>query len=106
MASVLNPIGDSIYAATKQSLSTLSQVFSKEFSTFNITCNTLAITAIETDMLNQHTSEARVKINEIIRNLPIPRMTEIDDITNVISFFASEKSSYITGQTIYLGGLI
>jgi 3-oxoacyl-[acyl-carrier protein] reductase len=71
----------------------------------NITCNTLAITAIETDMLRQHTPTAQVKINEIIKNLPIPRMTKIDDILNVIDFFSSERSSYITGQMIYLGGI-
>ena len=105
MASSLEPVGDSIYAACKAAIITLANVMAKEFSTLNITCNTLAITAIETDMLNSHTPTAQIKIKEIINNLPIPRMAEIDDILNVIDFFASERSSYITAQTIYLGGL-
>ncbi len=105
MASCIEPIGDSIYAATKSGITTLANVMAKEFSTLNITCNTLAITAIETDMLKSHSANAQVKIKEIINNLPIPRISKIDDILNVIDFFSSDRSSYITAQTIYLGGI-
>lgn len=105
MASSLEPIGDSIYAATKAGISTLANVMAKELSSLNITCNTLAITAIETDMLSSHSETAKVKIKEIIHNLPIPRIALVDDILNVIDFFAADRSSYITAQTIYLGGI-
>lgn len=105
MASRLEPIGDAVYAATKAGISTLANVMAKELSPLNITCNTLAITAIKTDMLNSHSPTAQIKINDIINNLPIPRMAEVDDILNVIDFFASDRSSYITAQTIYLGGI-
>jgi 3-oxoacyl-[acyl-carrier protein] reductase len=105
MAVSLEPIGDSIYAATKAGISSLANVMAKELSSMNITCNTLAITAIETDMLNSHSATAQVKIKEIIGSLPIPRMANADDILNVIDFFAADRSSYITAQTIYLGGI-
>lgn len=105
MASSLEPIGDSIYAATKAGISSLANVMAKELSSMNVTCNTLAITAIETDMLNSHSETAKVKIKEIISNLPSPRMASAEDILNVIDFFASDRSSYITAQTIYLGGI-
>lgn len=105
MAVSLEPSGDSIYAATKTAIQTLANVMAKEFSAMNITCNTLAITAIDTDMLRQHTDVAQEKIKEIINNLPIPRMSKIEDIQNVIDFYCSERSSYISGQMIYLGGL-
>ena len=105
MASSLEPIGDSIYSATKAGISSLANVMAKELSSMNITCNTIAITAIETDMLNSHSAVAQVKIREIINNLPIPRMASADDIFNVIDFFAADRSSYITAQTIYLGGI-
>ena len=45
------------------------------------------------------------QIKEIIKNLPIPRQAVIEDVLNVIDFFASDRSSYITAQTIYLGGI-
>lgn len=105
MTTSLEPIGESIYAACKAGINTMANVMAKEFSSMKITCNTLAITAFETDMLNQHSDVAKLKIKEIINNLPIPRIAKKDDILNVIDFFASEKSSYITAQTIYLGGI-
>ena len=102
MAASLEPIGDSLYAATKAGISTMAAVFSKEFSSFNVTCNTIGITAIPTDMLAQHTREV---IDAIIAELPVPRYAEPDDIFNVVDFFASDRSSYITGQTVFLGGV-
>lgn len=102
MAASLEPVGDSIYAATKAGLSTLTNVMAKEFGSMNVTCNTLAITAIETDMLSQLPRE---KIDAIIAGLPIPRFAKLDDILNIIDFFASERSSYITAQTIFMGGV-
>jgi 3-oxoacyl-[acyl-carrier protein] reductase len=35
----------------------------------------------------------------------IKRLATIDDITNVVEFFSSEKSAFITAQFIQLGGI-
>jgi 3-oxoacyl-[acyl-carrier protein] reductase len=102
MAVSLEPEGDSVYAACKAGLTTLSNILAKEFASFNVTCNTLGITAIETDMLKQL---PRDKIDTVVARLPIPRYAMADDILNVIDFFASERSGYVTAQTIYLGGV-
>lgn len=102
MAASLEPIGDSVYAACKAGVSTLANVMSKEFSSLNVTCNTLGISAIDSDMLAQL---PRDKIEEIISNLPVPRFANIDDILNVIDFYAAERSSYITAQTVFLAGV-
>lgn len=102
MASSLEPVGDSVYAATKAGISTIANVMAKEFSQLNITCNTVAINAIESDMLSQLPRE---KIDEIIYNLPTGRYSKIEDLLNVIEFFISDKSDAITAQTIFLGGV-
>lgn len=102
MAVSLEPIGDSMYAACKAGIATLANVMAKELAPLNITCNTLSITAIKTDMLLQLPQD---KIDSVIAGLPIPRYAEPDDIFNIIDFFASERSSYITAQTIYMGGV-
>ncbi|WP_229262380.1 SDR family NAD(P)-dependent oxidoreductase [Duganella guangzhouensis] len=102
MAASLEPIGDSMYAACKAGLSTLANVMAKEFATMNVTCNTLGINAIESDMLAQL---PRDKIDAIIAGLPVPRMSKEDDILNVIDFFAAERSAQITAQTVFLGGV-
>lgn len=102
MAASLEPMGDSIYAATKAGLSTLANVMAKEFGPMNVTCNTLAVTAIDSDMLAQL---PRDKIEAIIAGLPVPRFAQPRDILNVVDFFASDASDYITAQTVFLGGV-
>jgi 3-oxoacyl-[acyl-carrier protein] reductase len=102
MAVSLEPEGDSVYAACKAGLQTLGNIMAKEFAGFNVTCNALGITAIETDMLRQL---PRDKIDAVVARLPIPRYATPDDILNAVDFFASERSGYITAQTLYLGGV-
>jgi 3-oxoacyl-[acyl-carrier protein] reductase len=102
IADVCEAMGDSVYAACKAGLKTMTNVLAKEYARDNITCNTLSISAIDTDMLAQHKPE---KVDVLVKTFPIPRKATIDDITNVIDFFCSPNSSNITAQTIYLGGL-
>ena len=53
MAASLEPIGDSMYAACKAGLATLTNVMAKELAPLNITCNTWAVSAFKTEMLAQ-----------------------------------------------------
>jgi 3-oxoacyl-[acyl-carrier protein] reductase len=102
MAASLEPIGDSMYAATKAGLATMTNVMAKELAPLNITCNTLAVTAIATDMLAQLPQD---KVADVVAGLPLARFAEPDDVFNVLDFLAAERSSYITAQTIHLGGV-
>jgi len=102
MAASLQPMGDSVYAATKAAVATLANVMAKEFAPMNVTCNTLGITAIETDMLGLL---PRDKVDALIAGLPIPRYALADDVLNVVDFFVAERSSYVTAQTVFLGGV-
>lgn len=102
MAVALEPMGDSLYAACKAGITKMNNIIAKEVAFSGITCNTLAVSAIETDMLKQLNKD---KIDDVINGLPIPRYAKMEDIMNVIDFFASPESDYITAQTIYLGGV-
>ncbi len=102
MALKLEPSGDSVYAMTKAAISTLSRILSKEYSPYGITSNSVNITYIETQLSKRIEKKA---IEKIIKNLPIPREACFDDIINVIDFYLSANSDYITGQDISLGGL-
>ena len=102
MAASLEPIGDSVYAACKAGVSTLANVMARELAPLNVTCNTLGVSGIQSDMLAQLPKD---KIAVVIAGLPLPRFAEPDDILNVIDFFASDRSSYITAQTVFLGGV-
>ena len=102
MADAVEAMGDSVYAACKAGLKTMTHIFAKEFVMQKVTVNIVAISAIETDMLKQHRPEVIEKIKAM---LPLRRLATMDDIYNVVDFFCSENSDYISGQTIYLGGI-
>lgn len=102
MAVSLEPMGDSIYAATKAAVTTLANILAKELATVNVTCNTLGVTAFDTDMLAQLPQD---KINAIISDLTLPRRATPEDITYILDFFCGPGSECITSQTVYLGGV-
>ena len=94
--------GESVYAASKSAIITYTQIIARELAEFGITCNTVALTPIETDLIR---SIPREKINRIIDNLAIKRLGRVDDVLNVIDFFIKPESDYITGQVVHLGGV-
>jgi 3-oxoacyl-[acyl-carrier protein] reductase len=102
ICSSVEPVGASIYSATKAAIHSLSNSLAKEFSAFNITSNTIALSPFPTDMLN---TISQKDIDWYLNEQKIKRLATIDDITNVISFFCSDSSSFITAQFIQLGGV-
>ena len=97
------PIGASIYAASKSAQATLVQVLSKEFASWSITVNTLALSPIETSMLRKSGTPEVVKA--VIDGLTIPRLAEPEDVMAGLDFFVSDHACFYTGQTLYLGGV-
>lgn len=98
----LEPVGASVYTATKAAITTLANIMAKELAATNITCNTLGITAFQTDMLSKL---PRDKVAEMIAGLPLARMATRDDVAHVLDFFCGPGSGCITAQTVYLGGV-
>lgn len=94
--------GTSIYAASKAGVLTMAAVLAKEFAAWGITVNTIGLSAFPTEMFGEHSPETQ---KAILDRLPLPRMATFEDIANVVDFFASDASSYVTGQVIYLGGV-
>ncbi len=103
VAVALNLEGEAIYASSKSAVEQLSRVMSKELGGLGITVNCVAPTPIDTDLIK---AVPKNKIDELISYQSIKRMGLIDDVINVVDFFINEKSSFISGQTIYLGGII
>ena len=98
----LNLEGEAAYAATKAAVVSLTKVLAKELAPFKITVNAIGPTPIETDLIR---SVPDNKIQDLIAQQAINRLGTFDDVINVTDFFINEKSDYITGQIIYLGGV-
>ncbi len=90
-----------MYSASKAALTQLTQVLAGEVADYGITCNVLGVTAIETDMWKDIPKE---KLMSLLQSLPQKTVATLEDITNVIDFFASKSSGAVTGQVVYLGG--
>lgn len=95
---------ESVYTSTKSGLSGLCKSLSTELGNLQIRINVVAPGFIDTKMNNNLTQEEKDEFAEIT---PLKRLGKTEDVANAVVFLASEKSSFITGQTLYVdGGLV
>lgn len=93
--------GQANYSASKGGVISLTKSLAKEFAARNILVNCIAPGFIQTDMtdvLNDNVKEA------ILNSIPLHKMGNVADIANMVSFLASDKANYITGQCISVDG--
>ena len=102
VASPLKLKGEAIYAASKAAVINFTEIAAKELAEFGITVNAVGPTPIKTDLIGSVPEE---KIKSLIRQQPIQRYGEFQDVVNVIDFFIRSESNFITSQIIYLGGI-
>lgn len=94
--------GEAVYAAAKNAIVTLTQILAREVAQFGITCNVVAPSPIETDLIR---GVPREKIQNLVNQLAIHRLGRYEDVAHVVDFFIHPASEYVTGQVIYLGGV-
>jgi 3-oxoacyl-[acyl-carrier protein] reductase len=102
VATPLNLEGEAAYAASKAAVESLTRVAARELAQFGITVNAVGPTPVMTDLIR---TVPRQKMDALIGTQAIRRMGEHRDIANVIDFLIARESDFITGQTIYLGGI-
>jgi 3-oxoacyl-[acyl-carrier protein] reductase len=98
----LNLEGEAIYAASKSAVETLTRIMAKELGNYGITVNAIGPCPVETNLIRTIPKE---KIDKLIYQQAIKRLGKFEDIANVIDFYMRPESDFITGQTIYLGGI-
>lgn len=95
-----NP-GQANYVAAKAGVIGLTKTTAKELASRNITVNAVAPGFITTDMTDELSEEVK---SEMLKQIPLAKLGEPSDIANLVTFLASEKSKYITGQTMHVNG--
>lgn len=94
-----------VYAATKGAIDQLTRHLAKELGPKGISINAIAPGPTSTDMYNK--GRSKEEILETSKGIAFKRIGKPSDIANVVVLLASDKSSWITGQTIKAnGGLV
>lgn len=101
VAGLMGNAGQVNYASAKAGLGGFTKSLAKELGSRGITVNSIAPGFIETDMTSFLNNDAK---NNIMKTIPLKRFGIVDDITNAVSFLASDEAQYITGQTISIDG--
>ncbi len=96
--------GQTNYAASKAGVIGFTKSVALELGSRNIRCNAIAPGFIETEMT--------AKLNEEVvkgwrESIPLKRGGSTDDVANACLFFASDMSTYVTGQVMNVcGGML
>jgi len=92
---------ETVYSASKGGIITFTKALAKELAYSNIKVNCIAPGVVDTNMLNCYSKD---ELNELKNEIPFNRFASTQDISNLVMFLASDKSSYITGQTFQIDG--
>ena len=104
LASIVGVIGNpgqANYVASKAGIIGLTKTAAKEMASRGITVNAIAPGFIETDMTASLPEDVK---KLMLGQIPLGRAGKPEDIASAVTFLASEKASYITGQIIHVSG--
>ena len=106
--SALGNRGQANYATAKAGLQGFTKTLAIELGKYGITANAVAPGFIETDMTKATAERIGVPFEELIKasvsTIPVGRSGKPEDIANAVAFFADERSSFVSGQVLYVAG--
>ncbi len=89
------------YAASKAGVIGMTKSAAKELGSRSITVNAVAPGFIETDMTAALPEEVRA---QYMKSIPLGRLGSVEDVAEAVSFLASPRAAYITGQVLSVNG--
>ena len=93
--------GQSVYRATKGAVNSMTQTMAKELARKKIRVNAVCPGFVQTEMVDQLPED---KKKEYLKEVPLGRFADVDEVAGLVSFLCSDDASYITGQAIVLDG--
>lgn len=95
--------GQAAYCVSKAGIIMLTKMFALEWGKYNINVNALGPGMVET-RLNEQLRQDKNIVQEVLKKIPLNRFAAADEMVGAALFLASELSSYMTGQTIFIDG--
>ncbi|MCO4902617.1 SDR family oxidoreductase [Escherichia coli] len=93
--------GQTLYSSNKSALHGFSRSLAHEIGRFGLRVNCVLPGLINTDMLKKI---PEWKVKKMKFSIPLGHIGEPSDISHAVEFLLSDKSSYITGQTLVIDG--
>ncbi|MFB7615196.1 3-oxoacyl-[acyl-carrier-protein] reductase [Kitasatospora sp. NPDC056181] len=101
VAGVFGNPTQSNYSAAKSGIHGMSRALAKEVAGYGVRVNVVAPGFIETDMTAGLGEKAR---KAALGMIPMKRIGEPEDVSDLVSFLVSDRAAYITGQVIQVDG--
>ena len=95
--------GRAPYASSKAGVVNLTRVLALEWAGSGVTANAICPGPFATDM-NKQLVDDPVKYQEFVRQIPMGRWGELDELAGAVVFLASEAASYVTGSALFVDG--
>ena len=91
------------YAATKGGMNQLLRVMAREWAPHGVTVNAVAPGYIETDLTKAYldAGDHRASLKELV---PAGRLGRPEEVADAVTFLASDRARFITGQVLYIDG--
>ncbi|MDI3240339.1 3-oxoacyl-ACP reductase FabG [Arthrobacter sp. AL08] len=106
--SALGNRGQANYAAAKAGIQGLTATLAIELGPFNVTVNAVAPGYIATSMTAataERVGSSPAEHQEAVAaRTPLGRVGQPEEVAAAVAFFASDDSSYVSGQTLYING--
>ena len=99
--------GASVYSATKAALTTFARTLSSELLERNIRVNVISPGPISTPIITKMgmSAEMQAQVEDgLVQQVPMKRFGTPKEIATIATFFASDDSSFVTGEEIIAGG--
>ena len=92
---------EAAYSASKAGLCGLTKALAKELAPSGVRVNCVAPGVVRTPMLKDFSEE---DLENLRRETPLERLGEPEDVAALVSYLASEKARFMTGQVVGLNG--
>lgn len=97
--------GETVYSGAKGAVIAFSKALAREVARHNIRVNVVAPGITDTPLLQQIIQAGNEKlIDAIVRSTPLRRMARPEEVAEAVVFLASDRASFITGQTLSVSG--
>lgn len=96
--------GSAAYCASKGGVNMITKVLAVEWAKYGVQVNGIAPSYFETPLVKQIKDTREGFVEQIAARTPLGRMGHPDELVGAAIFLASDASSYISGETIFVDG--